>query len=240
MERDNPKPTVFGVIPAKRGSAGLPGKNMKLMAGHPMIHYILASALKATTLDQVWVSTESDQIHKYCSEAGAQVFRHDPSLSGAESPTFGVISSILSHWERLNKAPDIVVTMRATSPLCTLDDIDRAVQMLLNSKADSVIAVVKSDVHPHRILSIDANGFLQHADPNSPERHSPIRRQELSPVYIRTGAIYATRREVIKNGSLWGARALPCIMPKRRATNVNDEIDFFLAEKLLLEGEDSA
>ena len=233
------KPTAFGVVPAKGASTGLPGKNMMLMRGHPMIHYILMSALGATMLDEVWVSTENDQIEEYCSGLSVRVLRHDPSLSGETSPTFGVIENILSYWESLKRVPDIVVTMRATSPLCTADDIDRAVHMLLNSKADSVIAVVKSDVHPHRILSIDANGFLQHTDPNSPERHCPIRRQELSPVYIRTGAIYATRRGVIKKGSLWGTRALPYIFPKKRATNVNDEIDFFLAENLLLEGQES-
>jgi len=227
-------PIIFGVIPTKGTSTGLPGKNMRVMAGYPMIHYMLKSALSAIVFDDVWVSTENDEIEEYCSNQGAKVFRHDPSLSSEKSPTFGVISNILNHWKKEGKQPDIVVTMRATSPLCLSSDIEQAIEMLINSTADSVIAVVRSDIHPYRVLTINESDFLiHHFDPNSPEKDYPLRRQELGPVYIRTGAIYATRREVIEGGSLWGTKALPYIMPKERAVNVNDEIDFFLAEKLL-------
>lgn len=228
-------PIVFGLIPAKGSSSGLPGKNMMLMAGNPMIHYILASALDTNTLKEVWVSTENDQIEAYCSNQGARVFRHDPALSDNTSSTFGVIANILGYWEQSNNSPAIVVTMRATSPLCTSADIDQAVQMLISSEADAVVAVTRSDVHPHRILVIDSEGFLRHFDLNSIEKNYPIRRQELSAVYVRTGAIYVTRREVIKQGSLWGTKVLPFVMPKERSVNVNDNIDFFLAEKILTE-----
>ena len=226
-------PIVFGIIPAKGMSTGLPGKNMRIMAGHPMIHYMLKSALSSIVFDEVWVSTENDQIEEYCLNQGARVLRHDPSLSSETSPTFGVISNILNHWKKGDKKPDIVVLMRATSPLCLSLDIKKAVETLIDSTADSVVAVTRSDIHPHRVLTIGENGFLTHFDPDSPEKDYPVRRQKLGPVYIRTGAVYATRREVIEGGSLWGTKALPYIMPKERALNVNDEIDFLLAEKLL-------
>ena len=80
--KSDARPTIFGVIPAKGASTGLPGKNMKIMANHPMIHYMLTSALHAAMIDEVWVSTENDLIEAYCSEQGAQVYRHDPTLSG--------------------------------------------------------------------------------------------------------------------------------------------------------------
>lgn len=227
---------MYGVIPAKGTSAGLPGKNMKVVAGHPTIHFMLKSALNAASLGKVWVSTENGDIESYCSQEGAKVFRHDPRLSGETSSTFGVIANIVHYWKELGEQPDIVITMRATSPLCLASDIDKAIEMLIKSKADSVVAVTRSDVHPYRILTINKSGLLSHFDERSPEKNHPIRRQELSPVYIRTGAIYATRRKIIEGGSLWGARSLPYIMPKERSVNVNDEIDFLLAEKLLSEG----
>jgi len=224
---------VLGVIPAKGMSTGLPRKNMRLMAGHPMIHYMLSSAIGATMLDEVWVSTDSDEIESYCSNQGAHLLRHDPLLSSEHSPTFGVIVNILRYWESLAKFPDVVVTMRATSPLCLSSDIDKAVRLLLSEDADSVIAVAQSDAHPHRVLVVNNDGFLEHFCADSLEHDVPMRRQDLNPVYVRTGAIYATKREIIAKGSLWGQRALPYFIPKERAVNVNDQVDFFLAEKLL-------
>lgn len=234
MKSNSGSSVVFGVIPAKGSSSGLPSKNMRKMAGSPMIYHMLKSAQGAALLDQCWVSTENDEIQLFCTQQGARVLRHDPSLSSDNSPTFGVIENIVQHWERCGEQPDIVVTMRATSPLCISEDIDQAIALLIESVAESVVAVTQSDVHPYRILTIDSDGFLQHIDPMSPEKKFPIRRQELSPVYIRTGAIYVTRFEVITQGSLWGTKSLPYIMPKERSVNVNDEIDFFLAEQLLL------
>lgn len=214
----------------------MPGKNMLPIAGRPLIYYILRSALRATHLDEVWVSTDSEQIEEYCAQLGAKVLRHDSALSGHDSPTFGVIANIVNHWRNLAKYPQAVVTMRATSPLCTQEDIDAAVSLLVSSEADSVIAVARADVHPFRMLQIDKNGYLRRFDPESPEIDFPMRRQQFDPVYIRTGAVYATKREVIERGSLWGNKTVPFILPKIRAVNINDELDFFLAEKLLVSG----
>ncbi len=228
-----PRSLVYAVIPARGGSKGLRGKNLRLLHGQPLISYIIRAALQAQTIDRVFVSTENDEIARVAMRYGAKVIRHPKSLSTSTTSTFGVIRRAAKIFKKKWRRPDVLVTMRATSPLCEPTDVDNAVRLLFRKNADSVVSVAKSDVHPLRMLRKNRKKELEHFDKRSSERNFPHRRQSFGDVYIRNGAIYATRTEVIERGSLWGKHCVPYVMPKERSVNINDWIDFLLAESLL-------
>lgn len=225
---------VYAVIPARGGSTGIKKKNLRKLCGDPLISHIIRAAKNAKHLRKIFVSTEDDEIANIAESYGVQVIRHDPSLSGNASPSFHVIQNAVKYFENTNEIPDIVVTLRATSPLCPSETIDRGVTALNdNPKADSAISVVRAQVHPHKVLKINQAGYLEYFDQNTTEGPYPRRRQEFDDVYIRNAAIYVVRREVINNGSMWGGKPIPIVMSKETSVNINEEIDFILAEALM-------
>jgi len=225
---------AYAVIPARGGSSGVKKKNIRYLCGQPLISYIIAAAKNAKFIAKVFVSTEDEEIAKVALGMGAEVIRHDPALSGNESPSFFVIKNATNVLDSRGDRPDIVVTLRATSPLCPSSAIDDAVKaVLMNSEASSAVSVVKAQVHPDKVLTINKLGYLEYYNRETSEGEYPKRRQEFRDVYVRNAAIYATRAEVIEQGSMWGHMPVPVIMSKESSVNINEEIDFVLAEAIM-------
>ncbi len=201
-----------------------------------MLHCMLTAALATRNLTRVMLTTDNDRIAEVAAQvSGVEVVRHDPALSVSGQPSFGVFQYIVRKClEESPVKPEAVALLRVTTPLCLPYDIDNAIELLLSkhSQATSVLSVVKSDVHPKRVYAIDSEGVLRLRE-ESPERDFPLPRQVFDDVYVRNGAIYATLPDVVLQGSLWGEKPLPYIMPKERSININDEVDFILAEQLL-------
>lgn len=227
---------VWAIIPTRGGSMGLPEKNIRVIAGQPLLHFMLEAATHAQMVNRVVLTTDSDDIEQAARQiSGVEVRRHDPTLSAPGRPTFGTFRRTLEVIiQESGRKPDGVVLLRVTTPLCLSSDIDAAVHQLLEnrSEATAVISVVKSDIHPKRVYVIDENGILR-AREETHETNYPLPRQVFDDMYIRNGAIYATFPEVVLGGSLWGDRPLAYVMPKERSVNINDESDFILAETLL-------
>ena len=227
---------IWAIIPTRGGSTGLPEKNTRLIAGKPLLHYMLQSALGARCLHRLILTTDSDAVASVASQVGSvEVRKHNPlfSVSGRES--FFVFKHTLEAlMQESGMSPRVVLLLRVTTPLCLSSDIDNAVSMLLgnNQSATAVLSVTKSDVHPQRVYHMDTNGVLR-AREETPEKDYPLPRQVFDCAYIRNGALYATFPEIVLRGSLWGNKPLAYLMPKERSININDEIDFVLAEELL-------
>ncbi|OHA77270.1 MAG: hypothetical protein A3H01_00580 [Candidatus Wildermuthbacteria bacterium RIFCSPLOWO2_12_FULL_40_9] len=117
-------PTIFGVIPARGGSRGVPNKNLRELYSKPLINYIVEAALGTKAIHRVYVSTDSEQIAARASVIGAQIILHPSKLSTDDAPTFGVIRYALSSFRQSGYSPSVVVTMRPTSPLCLSSDIE--------------------------------------------------------------------------------------------------------------------
>jgi len=225
---------AYAVIPARGGSSGVKKKNIRNLCGQPLISYIIAAAKNAKFIAKVFVSTEDEEIAKVALGMGVEVIRHDPALSGNESPSFFVIKNATNVLASRGDRPDVVVTLRATSPLCPSSAIDDAVKaVLMNPEASSAVSVVKAQVHPDKVLTINKLGYLEYYNRETSEGEYPKRRQEFSDVYVRNAAIYATRAEVIEQGSMWGNMPVPVIMSKESSVNINEEIDFVLAEAIM-------
>jgi len=227
---------VWAIVPTRSGSTGLPEKNIREIAGRPLLHYMLTTALAARNLTRVMLTTDSDRTAEVAEQiSGVEVMKHDPAFSVSGQPSFGVFQYTLKKClEKSSVKPEAVALLRVTTPLCLSSDIDNAIELLLSKRgqATSVLSVVKSDVHPKRVYAIDKEGVL-HSREESPERDFPLPRQVFDDVYIRNGAIYSALPDVVLKGSLWGEKPLPYIMPKDRSININDEVDFILAEQLL-------
>ena len=148
--------------------------------------------------------------------------------------SFPVITHALNEMEKIKGYKyDYFILLQPTSPLRTAKDIDNALSILINSSYDSIVSVVDVEGnHPLRMKKIDKNGMLINYVNQDGENMKP--RQELDTVYIRNGCIYASKRDVLfSNKSIVGYRCLPYIMTKENSINIDSEIDFFLAEKLM-------
>ena len=222
---------VLGVIPARGGSKGLPGKNIAPLAGKPLIAYTIAAARAASRLTRCVVSSDSETILRVAREWGADVpFVRPAELATDEAPALPVVLHAL---DNVPGPFDAAMILQPTSPLRQPEDIDAAIQLLEdNPAADAVISVVKvGDHHPARMKFI-RDGVL--VDPPFAELFEGQRRQELPELYLRNGAIYLTRVRVLREErSLKGRRCLAYVMPEERSVNVDGPLDLVLAAALM-------
>lgn len=221
---------VLGVIPARGGSKGVPGKNIRLLHGKPLICYsILAAA--SSSLTRTIVTTDSQEIASAASACGGEVpYMRPAALASDDTPTLPVILHAL---DTLQENFDAVMVLQPTSPLRTAEDIDAAISLLAGDpEADSVISVVKvSDHHPARMKML-REGIL--FDPPFMETVEGQRRQDLPDYYLRNGAVYLTRTAVLRaQQSFKGTKCLGYQMPEERSVNIDSEIDFILADAIL-------
>ena len=162
-------------------------------------------------------------------------FRRPKDLAKDNTPTIDVIIHALNFLEENEGySPDIVVILEPTSPLRTAEDIDNALKKHIETGADSVVSVVKTDHwHPIRAKKIENDVIYDYCL----EEKEGVRRQELPPAYFRNGAFYSVKRDVLINEHrLYGKVTRPYVMPPERSIDINEEIDFKIAETLLLEG----
>ena len=226
---------ILGIIPARGGSKTIPRKNIKNILNRPLISYTIVEALKSKTLSNLIVSSEDDEIIRIAKSYGASVpFIRPDSLAQDDSLAIDVLTHAILELERKeNVTYDAVVMLQPTTPLRTADDIDHCVTRLFESDYDSVISVVDvGAIHPHRMKKIVNDELVDYAD----ETVENMPRQSLPSVYIRNGAIYATKRDVLINSkSLKGTKSHAYIMPPERSLNIDENLDLKFTELLMKE-----
>ncbi len=233
----NDLPKVLAVIPARGGSKGVPRKNIRPICGKPLIAYTIETALEARHLFyRIIVSTEDDEIADVARRYGVEVpFRRPVELAGDTVPTVPVLQHAARFVEEQDHIRlDWVCLLQPTDPFRTAQDIGAAIRLAQFGGCDSVISVVQVfAVHPILMKRIEADKLL----PYSIEKKEGTRRQEYRPpAYMRNGAIYLTRRDVLmERGSIWGDVIRPYIMPPERSVGVDSELDLKMAELLMRE-----
>jgi CMP-N,N'-diacetyllegionaminic acid synthase len=226
---------ILGVTLARGGSKSVPRKNIRPINGIPLIAYTIGEALRSRFLTRFIVSTDDAEIQEVAIRYGAEA----PFLRPAEFSTDTASSvAAMQHavaWAEAqeNIRYDYVIEMMCTNPMKTVEDIDACIEKLVNTGADSVIAVHRlEDHHPIRIKKIVGDRIVDFCLPEKPE----TRRQDLRPnAYIRSGSIYALKRDhLMVEGRRYGSvDSRPYILPEKRAVNVDTELDFLIAEHLL-------
>ena len=224
---------VLGLIPARAGSKGVPGKNTRPLGGRPLIAWTIDAAARARSLTRVAVSTEDEGVAEIARSCGAEVpFRRPAELATDTSPTLPVVLHALDALAAGGEPDyDAVCLLQPTTPLRTAADIDDAVRLLERTGADSVISFTEvGDAHPARMRTL-LEGLRVGPGP-VPEPGGGARRQDLDPFYLRAGSIYLTRVATLRSGSFEGDDCRALLVPPERAVNIDEELDWQWAEHL--------
>lgn len=235
MSPKTDRPAVLGVTLARSGSKGVPGKNVRDLAGKPLIAYTIQQAKKSQWVSEYIVSTDSEEIKARAVELGANApFLRPPHLSTDEATSADALIHAVEWMEKnFGKQFDYVVELMATNPLKRAEDIDGCLKKLIDSGADSVVAVNEvGDGHPARLKKIIDGRLVDFCVPEPLE----ARRQDLMPkAFIRSGSIYAMRRdELMRNGRRYGSNnSLAYVLPPERAINIDSELDWIVAETII-------
>ena len=221
---------VLGIITARGGSKGIPGKNIKELCGQPLIAYTIEAAQKSKLLSRCIVSTDSDEIAQVARKYGADVpFQRPASLAQDQSSSVDVVKHALTWLKDQNgERYDYVMILQPTSPLRDADDIDASIEIAIKTKADSVMSMYELSDFSVKKLKFIEEGIIRPLIES--EGMKPSRRQEASKVYKRNCAIYLTKSDLIMAGDLFGKVSRAYIMPEERSVDINKPSDFDLAE----------
>lgn len=228
---------ILGLIPARGGSKGIPRKNVRLLAGRPLLEYTAEAALAARRLSRVVLSTEDEEIAEIGRRCGLEVpFRRPPELARDETPMLPVVQHALRAVEATGERFDAICLLQPTHPLRRAEDVDACMERFRESGADALVSVlpVPVEYNPHWVYFRDDAGFLS----LSTGEVQPIpRRQELEPAYHRDGSVYVVRRDVLmEKQSLYGDRLVGLVMEPARSVNLDTPADWQRAEELLRKG----
>ncbi len=226
---------VLAIVPARGGSKGVPGKNIRPLAGRTLLDYTAEAARSSGVVDRVVLSTDSEDIAEAGRRAGLEVpFLRPPSLARDDSPMLPVIQHVVDALAADDWVPTYVVLLQPTSPLRRGGHVREAVELLRISGADSVVTVVEVPRHfsPDYVMRIDA-GVLR---PFLPEGASVTRRQDVRPAYSRDGTVYAFRRDtLVRHHSIYGGDCRPIVIPFDQSLSIDTPADWAEAERRLAE-----
>jgi CMP-N,N'-diacetyllegionaminic acid synthase len=218
---------TVGLIPARGGSKGIPRKNIKPLAGKPLIAWTIEAALRSQRLDRVVVSTEDEEIADVARRHGADVpFMRPAAL--AQDATPGVEPAL----HALSQIPecDALVLLQCTSPLRTSADVDESIALAERLDAPSVVSVTAPRDHPYWMFNLRERGRLEPLM-DVPEVAS---RQDLPPVYAMNGAIYFARAAWLRSTKTFVTReSVGYVMPADRSVDLDTPVDWTLAELML-------
>ena len=222
---------VLALIPARGGSKRIPKKNVKELAGKPLIGYSIEQAISATYVDYVFVSTDNNEIAEVSKRFGAEIIERPDQFATDTAGTLGVMKHALTSLEEKDLSPDIVVILQPTSPLRKAEQINEAIASLLDNNADTVLGVTKRHLSPKWILKKQGEELTFMQD----NAFDTIRSQDQEETFEINGALYAYTKEVILSSEkyAWGKKILPIVMSKKESIDIDEMEDFEVAEALL-------
>ncbi len=222
---------IIGIIPARGGSKGIPRKNIKLLGGKPLIKHTIDSANNSKLLKDFYVSSEDDEIISIVKSYNVKIIIRPKELAEDSTPMVPVLQHAINFLEPKIGRIDILVLLQPTAPFRLGKDIDGAIKLLQETEADSVITLVKvSDCHPARMYRLEENKVHSLWG----DKYKFLMRQEFPPIYLRNGAVYAfTRHTIMEQQAQEREDSRGLVMPPERSINIDEPIDFELAEIIL-------
>nr|MBA4405416.1 acylneuraminate cytidylyltransferase [Nanoarchaeum sp.] len=227
------KMKVLAIIPARGGSKGIPRKNIVSVNGKPLIYYSIDVAKKSELIERIIVSTDDNEIAEISKKYGAEVMMRPSELAQDKTPTFPVLKHVLEELKKENYQPDIIVLLEPTFPLRKPEEVDSAIQLLIqDKKADSVRAVIEPFQTPYKMWKLRDNYLKPFIEANSFTAGTP--RQLLDKVYWQNGYIYVLKYDTImKKGDLYGDNILPFILSSDKFLDVDTKEDIKLVEFMM-------
>ncbi len=223
---------VLAVIPARGGSKGLPGKNIRPAGGKPLLAWTIEAARNSKLVDRVILSSDDAAIIEVARQWGCDTpFVRESRLAGDATPTIDVIL------DALERCPgyDWVVLLQPTSPLRVADDIDRAISCCAGLGAPACVSVCETQESPYWMFTLEGQSQLVPLLPAA----LPVRRQDLPVVYRLNGAVYVARADWLARQRQFVTRETVAYeMPAERSLDIDTESDLFQLQRLLGEKKD--
>lgn len=223
---------VIALIPARGGSKGILRKNLANLAGSPLIKYTIDSARRSSLVDEVWVSSDDEEILNVSESLGVRVLNRPKEISDDKSSAEDVVYHFISTLSYDAKYENIVIIyLQPTSPLRDHEHINSALEIMTSQKAIGVMSVVEAEKSPYKSFRISESGQLLSL---FDERLSNARRQDLPKCYYPNGAIYAFRLfEFIKRKGFPSNGSFPFVMSTSESIDIDDGIDLIKAETVI-------
>jgi len=199
---------IIGIIPARGGSKGILRKNVKMIAGKPLIAWSIEAAKKSKLMDRIVVSTDDDEIASISDESGVEVIRRSAELATDEATTLSALQHVLSKIDT-----DTVVLLQPTSPVRDEGLIDRCIEKFQTVQADNL-----------------ATGFICKFKEYGTYHQ---RRQDMEGFFYDDGNIYVLRAELIRKGTLFGEKVEKVETTREQNIEIDDEFEFWMAEQIL-------
>ena len=219
---------VTAFIPARGGSKGIPGKNIKTFAGKPLIVHSIEYALNCTQIDEVVVSTDDDKIAKIARKAGAKVVIRPPELSTESATTESAIHHFVN---KFNKKPDILVLLQPTSPFRPKGSLENAITHFTENGFDSLLSITPTHRFFWRVKE-DQTTFAEYDYLNRPRRQD-MKLEDIR--YMENGSLYIfTRKHFDKTGNRLGGKIGYVEWPEDYSIEIDTPSDFDILEKLFL------
>jgi len=227
---------ILSIIPARGGSKGLPGKNIIDLNGKPLIAHTIEASLKSKYITKTVVSSDNESILKVSETFGSDILKRPNELALDTTPSEPVITHVLESIKDIDTY-DYLVLLQPTSPLRTENDIDEAIEKLLEQNARALISTVEVDNKILKAFKDNELGFLEGISNN---KFPFMRRQDLPQVYMPNGAIYiCSIKEFLKNQKLFTEKTISYKMTENKSIDVDfkedlEKISLIMKEESIL------
>jgi len=227
---------VIAIIPARGGSKGIPRKNIKMLNEKPLIYYTINAAKNSRYINRVIVSTEDNEIKKVAKEHGAEVINRPEELAQDNIPTLPVLQHAVQTLKDKDQKIKLIVLLQSTAQFQRSEEIDEAIETVLNGNWDSLISLSTIPKHftPTWQKTLTKEGQVLNMVDNEPidDDKKSTHRQNLEQTYWKNGQIYImTPETLMEKNSLFGDRCASYIIT-REIVNIDTEEDWKHAEKL--------
>lgn len=223
---------MLALIPARSGSKGVPRKNMRMIAGQPLIAYTVQAAARAVRVDRIYLSSDDGDILSFGRNSGVEGICRPEEYASDSATAMDVVRHFLSVLpDEISKTDPYILYLQPTSPLRTAEHIDRALAAMETKKAHALISVTELAKSPYKAFQIDFNGNLQAL---FDERLSNARRQDLPKTYMPNGAIYVFRlSDFLARDGFPSNGSLPFVMLEEESVDIDTEDDLRSLERYL-------
>jgi len=222
---------ILSIIPARGGSKGLPRKNILSLAGKPLVAWTIEASLDSKYITKTIVSSDDDEILDVSKKCGASVIKRPSDLASDSATSESVVSHALSVLQSRGEEFDIIALLQPTSPLRTSLDIDKAFEMMLQNRSNSVISIFEIDNKVLKSLKPNSDGYIEGVFNN---QYPFMRRQDLPKVYMPNGAIYIINTNIFERlGSFMTDQTLGYVMSAEMSLDIDTKTDFQNVEKII-------
>jgi CMP-N,N'-diacetyllegionaminic acid synthase len=224
---------VLGIVLARAGSKGLPGKNSMLLNGKPLIRYSLEAGIGSRYIDEMVISSDCDLCNDIAQSLGVIVpFKRPDSLSGDNTPSSEVIKHVIDHLRQQGHQYDMFVLLEPTSPLRDSLVVDAAIEKISRTEHTSLVTVCQAeDQHPSFMFKIKDNGKLETW---AGDKFVPLRRQDIGEAYFLEGSVYISYVDTfMRLGKFCHENTGSYVVPKWQSFEIDDIWDFICVESVM-------